>query len=696
MSESILLVDDEPNVSKALERILLRNRKYRIYRAMSGLEGLDILAQHSIDVVISDQQMPGMTGSEFLAKVQIAYPTTTRILLSGHSDFQGVIDAINNGAIYKYWAKPLRSETLYHQLDEAVKENCRLKYSQQRNQIIATAVEGVITTDSKGQIISANPAIEIITGYQANELQGKNFFEVCLDCYENKILLLKSILQATENQGNWNGSLKGLHKDGSSIFMELSITGFRNHQGQVSHLGILLLDITEHKKLASHVEFLNYHDEVTGLPNKRLFRDCLTSALSASRQNNEQISLLSIDIDRFDNMTDNISGSAVEKVLEIVTKRLQAVVPETATIAHFGGSEFAILLSKIASRVTTERLVLAILAGFEKSLCIDGEDLYLRFNLGIVIAPIASSDTELLLQQASTAKQHAKELGQSYCIYAANMKIHLRERWLLGQALSKALEKNELSLVYQPKLIASTGQVQGMEALMRWHHFELGDISPEKFIPIAEETGLIVKLSEWCLHKACEQAKLWHAQGFDGLRLAVNLSACQMRVPNIYKMIDSTLASHNYPAHLLELEITESSLLHDEEIVLDLLQKFRRLGIHIAADDFGTGYCSIDYVKRFPFTTLKIDRSFISNITDYQKDSVILDSIFMLSKSLGMEVVAEGVETESQYKMLCEKGCDLIQGFLFSKPLSVDDFTEYLLQKSSKTRVVSCSAYVNG
>ncbi len=678
MNGVILLVDDEPHITKAISRAL-RHDGYQIHSATSAREGLEILAQNPVDVIISDQCMPGMTGSVFLAKVQQSFPNTIRIMLSGYSDFQAVVDAINHGAIYKFWSKPWDSGVLRQQVREAVIESRRLQRGQQYDLMLDSAIEGVITTNAEGLIESVNPAVEIITGYQATELIGQNFFHDCIEFKRQGDF--KKISQTVGETGEWRGQLSGIRKDGSGYIQQALITGFRNHRNQVSHWGILLLDITKQKEQQLRVEFLAHHDEITGLPNRRLLNDRLIQALEFRRESNDKLAVISLDIQRIDNLVENLGRSASDGVLKIVAERLEQLIPEAATAACFGGAQFAILLPHIDDVTIPERLVLAILDSFEKPLHFHDNELFLRFNIGLAVAREGSIDAESLLQQADKAKQQAKTSRQLYCIHAATMDSSLNERWILEHALPKAMENNEFFIVYQPKLELATGKTQGMEALLRWEHPDRGTISPEKFIAVAEETGLIIELGKWCLYTACEQTKRWHAQGFDDLCLSVNLSARQMLDPGLFDLVESTLKSQNFPPNLLELEITESTLLHNDNEALLLMKRLRSLGISLAVDDFGTGYASIDYIKRFPFSTLKIDRSFIADITTQPSDTSILESIFMMADSRGLKVTAEGVETKNQLEFLAKKGCDLIQGYFFSRPLNVSDFGEFIKQK---------------
>ncbi len=674
MSGSLLLVDDEPNIIQALGRVLHADG-YTIYRAGSGQEGLELLAQHAIDVIVSDQRMPGMQGSEFLAIVQNHYPETVRVLLSGYSDFQSVVSAINHGAIYKFWSKPWDDHVLRQQMREAFVESRRLQLDSQHNQMLDVAIEGVVMVDTKGVVVSANPSVKTITGFSPEELVGCNFFQDCVGVEHQGIQ--EEIIHAVESDGEWKGQLCGCRKDASRFIQQLSVNGFRDPQGSLSHLGILLLDVTEKKELELNAELLRHYDDVTGLPNRRLLLDRLVQILKFS-QSDTWITVISLTIQRFSSLIEHIGCRQGEQVLKQAGERIQALLPEDMTLACGGVDSFVILAT--IDQHTAERLVLSLLQDFEQALHYESNELYLRFTMGLVSVDAGTEgvDAEMLLQQADTAKLQAGLAGHSYSIYEADRNSGLRERWVLEHALPKALANNELRVVYQPKLDVSTGTIQGMEALLRWKHAKLGHISPETFIAIAEETGHIVELGKWCLYTACEQAKRWQSQGFDSLRLAVNLSACQMRSPHLYDMIESTLISLDYPPHLLELEITESALVDDESVALDLMRRLRSLGIRLAADDFGTGYASIDYLKRFPFSTLKIDRSFIADMLNQKSDASILDSIFILAESLRLTVVAEGVENQAQYDFLCGKGCDLIQGYYFSKPLAVDDFTRLL------------------
>ena len=441
-------------------------------------------------------------------------------------------------------------------------------------------------------------------------------------------------------------------------------------------------EMVERRKAEDALKFGASHDPLTELPNRRLLAERVNLALSRERIDQERLALLFIDLDRFKNINDTLGHEAGDRLLQIVAKRLSGCIRRTDTLARQGGDEFVVLIEKFADHKDVATTAKKILEEVGKTFLLFGKELHISASIGISISPDHGSDLEALLKHADIAMYRAKEEGKdNYQFYSAQMNRHSVARLDLESDLRHAVERNELVLHYQPKFEVRTGAIVGIEALVRWQHPTRGLISPEQWIHLAEETGLIVPIGTWVLHTACAQACAWQAQGLPALRVAVNLSARQFIRASIVEDVRKALSETGLNPRWLELEITESMMIHDPEEALRLLCDLKEMGIHLAIDDFGTGYSSLAYLKRFPIDTLKVDRSFIRNIPDDVGNALITRTIIAMAHSLQLTVVAEGAETAGEIEFLRQLNCDQVQGFYLSKPLAAHDFADLFARR---------------
>ncbi len=428
---------------------------------------------------------------------------------------------------------------------------------------------------------------------------------------------------------------------------------------------------------ASQVEHLAYHDQLTALPNRGLFMTRLTTALSQAMRHRYKVAVLFLDLDRFKEINDSLGHSAGDMLLKSAAQRIRASVRETDTVARFGGDEFTILIPIIGRVEDAGRIAANIIEALREPIRIGDRDIVVTTSVGIAIYPLDGEDAETLVRNADTAMYGAKQQGRdAYRLYAAAMNSRSLERLELENRLRLALRNNELTLYYQPLMDLRDGSVFGLEALIRWNHPDLGLLLPDKFIATAEVSGLIVPIGKWVLREACKQARNWLNQGLD-LVVSVNLSPRQFAQPDLVFQVQSALAEAQLPAGNLELEITESSAMHDVEQTIRVLRELKRLGVRISIDDFGTGYSSLSYLKKFPVDTVKLDQSFVRDITEPQ-DGAIASGIISMAHNLSLLVLAEGVETEGQLNFLRRNDCDRLQGFLFSVPLSPAAFDKFV------------------
>jgi len=438
-------------------------------------------------------------------------------------------------------------------------------------------------------------------------------------------------------------------------------------------------DITDRKLSEERVQYLAYYDALTGLPNRILLRDRLAKALATAGRQNHKVALLFLDLDRFKDINDSLGHSVGDLLLQEVAARLKKWGREQDTIARLGGDEFLILLTHVRdvpdAAVAAERLMDVVNAGF----VIQGHSLHVGCSLGISIFPEHGEDAETLIKNADAAMYRAKDSGRdNFRLFAADMNVQVVERLTLENGLRLALEKEELSVVYQPQMNIATGRITGLEALLRWRHPELGPVPPDRFIRIAENSGLIVPIGEWVLRTACAQARIWQLDGLPAVTVAVNVSAVQFRQDGFCELVRRVLRDTGLSPQYLELELTESLLLANAELMLSVVQELKTMGLNLAIDDFGTGYSSFSYLRQFRVSKFKIDRSFIRDVATNADDAAITAAIISMAKSLRLKVIAEGVEDEAQMSFLREHQCDEIQGYYFSKPLAVDKVAETL------------------
>ncbi len=438
----------------------------------------------------------------------------------------------------------------------------------------------------------------------------------------------------------------------------------------------------ERKQAEARLAYMAQYDYLTGLANRTLLMDRLTRALARAERSDQQMGLLFLDLDRLKDINDTLGHDVGDRLLKDVAGRLSGCVRKVDTVARLGGDEFAIVLEGISHVGNVTTVAQKILDVIAQPFTLNGQEVFVTVSIGITVYPFVNDNIDNLLKDTDAAMYSAKKQGGNcYRVYTSDMNAKAFERLSLETSLRHALERKEFVLYYQPKMNLSTGKTSGMEALLRWNHPEMGLVPPDKFIPIAEETGLIVPIGEWVVRTACAQNRAWQDAGLPPLRVAVNLSARQCRQKDLVETISLILKETGMEPHFLELELTEGVLIENTHTTNSILAELRDLGVQISIDDFGTGYSSLSYLRRLPINTLKIDISFIRDITADPDDGAIATAIIALAHSLRLKVVAEGVETEAQLTFLRDQGCDDIQGFLFSRPLSAEAFERWLREK---------------
>ncbi|HET6929026.1 MAG TPA: EAL domain-containing protein [Candidatus Acidoferrum sp.] len=542
---------------------------------------------------------------------------------------------------------------------------------------LQAAANSIVITDLKGAIVWTNPAFTSISGYSAEEVLGKNP-RIWKSGRQDKSFYA-SLWETICSGRTWRGELDNRRKNGALYTEEMTITPVKLRSDEISHFVAIKQDVSDRKRATERVKFLAYYDALTSLPNRTLLQDRLEKALAGARRRKEKVAILFLDLDGFKNINDSLGHSVGDLLLKGVADRLQNWAREQDTVSRVGGDEFLVLLNGVKdftdAAVAAERIMDAMTAEF----VIQGHPLSIRCSIGITIFPEHGTDGESLIKNADSAMYSAKESGRdSFRFFTADMNDKALERLTLENGLRVALARNEFFLVYQPQTNIASGSIIGFEALIRWRHPKLGLVPPDKFIKIAENSGLIMPIGEWVLNTACAQARKWQDDGLLAVPVAVNVSAAQFRRDGFCELVKKALVENGLAPRFLELELTESILLKNADATLSVLQNLKAMGLHLAIDDFGTGYSSLSYLRHFPVSKLKIDRSFIKNVAVNADDAAIAIAIISMAKGLNLKVIAEGVEDESQMSFLREHQCDEIQGYYFSKPLMADQVVEIL------------------
>ncbi|MFH1057410.1 MAG: PAS domain-containing protein [Pseudomonadota bacterium] len=543
--------------------------------------------------------------------------------------------------------------------------------------VFENSIEGVIITDGEGRIQSVNRAFTIITGYSPEDVLGRR--PGVLDPARDERPSHGRIRQSLLANGEWRGEINNRGKDGQVYPQWLTITAVRDERGRTVNYIMLLHDISDLKRSEEELKYLAHYDPLSGLPNRQLLRDRLEVALARAERHQLPLAVLYVDLDNFKTVNDSLGHAVGDLLLQSVANRLVDAHQGRDTVARLGGDDFVVVLEEINDAAQAEQAAAAILESLARPHRIEDEDLYLTTSVGLALYPDHGARPEVLVKNAEVAMYRAKGAGKNlFLAYDRSMDDQVHKRLSLENALRKALERQEFVVHYQPRLDVAGGRILGMEALVRWQRPESGLVPPGDFIPIAEETGLIVPIGQWVLRRACTQAQAWVAEGHSELVVAVNLSARQLLQANLLPMVESVLADTGLPPANLELEITESAIMSNVKRAVDTLHGLARLGVSLVLDDFGTGYSSLYYLKHFPIQALKIDQHFVADIFRDPDDAAIVEAIISLAQSLKLGVVAEGVETPEQMRYLLEHRCHQMQGYLFSRPVPAEAFAALL------------------
>ncbi|MCU6797678.1 EAL domain-containing protein [Paenibacillus sp. WQ 127069] len=550
-------------------------------------------------------------------------------------------------------------------------------------QVFSNSSEGIMITDKQLKILSVNQAFTTMTGYTEEEAAGHTP-RLLHSGLQNQFFYIK-MWETIHTTGLWEGEIWNKRKNGEIYPEWLSITTLRNETGAITNYIGMFTDITERKQSEEHLKYLAHFDKLTGLPNRTLLSELVNAAITKTVQTNQKLAIFFIDLDRFKMVNDSLGHNIGDKLLQQVADRLSSVVRINDIVSRLGGDEFIIVLQDLQEQEEARQIAMHLISSINKPFWVDDNELYINASIGICMYPTHGGDFDTLLKHADLAMYQAKLQKGGYQFFNESILSTFLRKLDLENELRWAIARNQLTLHYQPQVNALTGVLEGMEALLRWNHPTLGSVPPAEFIPIAEETGVIMEIDKWVLKEVCAQLNRWLTASLTVPSIAVNLSARQFLAPDLATSIRDIVIETCCDPQQIVIEITESSSMHDMESVLHILREIKSFGFQIAIDDFGKGYSALGYMKLFPIDILKIDKSFVQELTSDSKSLVITKAIIDMSHGMKLRVIAEGVETMEQMECLQTMKCDLVQGYVIDRPMSCEQLeARYLREVCSK------------
>jgi len=694
---NILLVQHDETESRVVRDALAHStdQQFQAEWAGSGKLGLERLAALSpkhrdgvaqISAILLALPLPDHPGLEIVASVLALAPQIPIIVLCSLQHEALAKAAIQCGAQDFLLKEHLNGYVLLKTLAAVIERAAiteTLFAEKERAQVTLNSIgDAVVSTDLEGRITFLNLVAERLTGWPMKEAIGRPLQDVfrIIDA-TTRATIANPMEKATEENATvlLPPTCVLIRRDGMEMAIEDSSAPIHDRYGRVTGAVMVFHDVSMARSLALKLAYMVQHDTLTDLPNRTMLNDRLGQAIAFAQRHHTVLALLYLDLDRFKRINDSMGHLLGDRLLQSVARRLTQCVRASDTVSRLAGDEFAVLLSEVTHERDAAVIAEKLLQSIRMPYMLDDQELHVTASIGIVVHPGDGTTVEALLQNADSAMYEAKHLGRNcYQFYRSDLSSSANERQSLESGLRHAIERQELQLHYQPIVNVDTGALAGVEALLRWDHPTLGVVLPDRFISIAEESGLIVPIGRWVLREACRQAKAWQGAGFPDIRLTVNISSVELRCKEFVEHVQRILADTGLDPSCLELELTETYLMQDSESTLLVLNAIKMLGVQLALDDFGTGYSSLSYMRRFPINTLKVDRSFVRDLTTDVDDASVVTAVINMGRSLHMRVVAEGVEAPDQLSFLKEHCCSEAQGYHFSRPLEASEVTDWV------------------
>jgi len=696
LSPKILLIENDPALADKIRAALAAagSGSFDVEWVRQLSRGLARLSKGGIDAVLLELSLPDSHGIETFDKLFSAAPDVP-ILVLGNGNEALAKEAVGRGAQDYLLAGHLDSYSLPRALRNAIERKAvedALYVEKERAVVTLNSIgDAVLCTDISGNITYLNLVAETMTGWCREEAIGKTLAEVFRIIEGTTRKTARDPMEMAVEQNRTVGLTVNcvlIRRDGFESAIEDSAAPIHDRAGRITGAVIVFHDVSAARAMSVQMTHSAQHDAVTNLPNRLLLSDRISQSISLARRQRKHLAIIFLDLDRFKYINDSLGHATGDKLLQFVSKRLLGGVRGSDTVSRMGGDEFVILLSEIAYPEDAARSARKLLDLLSVPHFIEGNDLQIDGSIGISVYPEDGEDAETLIKNADTAMYHAKENGRNnFQFFKAGMNLKSVERQSLEGNMRHAVDREEFLLHYQPKVNLDTGEITGVEALIRWQQPDRGLVPPSQFVPIAEECGLIIQIGRWVLREACRQGRAWQDAGLRPLPIAVNVSAVEFRDKSFVEGVRTTLAETGLEGRYLELELTEGVLMEHAESTAAVLQELKTMGIRLAVDDFGTGYSSLSYLQQFPIDVLKIDQSFVHRITGDPDHSPIVSAIISMGKSLKHLVVAEGIETQEQRGYLQAQRCAEGQGYLFSRPLAAAQFAHLLQMGLTETLV---------
>ncbi|MCP1675227.1 diguanylate cyclase (GGDEF)-like protein/PAS domain S-box-containing protein [Natronocella acetinitrilica] len=693
-AERILVVDHQPRLLDSL-RLMAAGHELPLDAVETEGEARSHLASGAYGVLVVDLLHPEQAGQRLLQQIRADGLDIHVVVATSDSSQEAAVRALRGGA-RDFLRKPYAPEELLLTLRNALehrrlsRENQRFQSRLRRSQqlyrfIVERSPDVIYVLDQQGNFTFVNAAVERMLGYPPEALLGRHYSVIVSP---DDVSLARHGMddRRTGDRATRNLEVRLLKSgdarpENRAVTVEVSAMGIYGQSGEEREgefLGTygVVRDITERKHAEALIRYQAHHDLLTGLPNRALFKDRLRAGLARNQRSEERLAVLFLDLDRFKLVNDSMGHSFGDRLLECVARRLRECLREGDTLARLGGDEFTILLPAIQRDSDPISVADKCIAAMREPFYLDQQEIYLGVSIGIAQSPEHGETVEALIKHADVAMYHAKEDDRRHvAVFESFMSQRVDQHVSIESGLRQAIAQNQLNVLYQPQIDVASGRITAMEALIRWRHPTLGTISPLDFIPVAEQTGSIIPISQWLLRTACQDMLRWPGGSESGTRLAVNLSPVQLEHADFVKDTLRILHEVGFPPHRLEFEITEHLLMRDLESVVTILRKLSAHGITFAVDDFGTGYSSLSYLQRLPIHTLKIDQSFVRSLQEGREEGHLVGAIVSMGRSLGLKIVAEGVETQAQLDMLRRLKCNEMQGYLFSRPQAALDLS---------------------